>query len=186
MTYDTRISRQFPFFGGIRYLFHLDSMQLTSNFGAHLLELQAQGNIPKTKSLEEVLKSSSEMEAKLIGYDETPIDVVLPDVIGFDKLNVQEPCRRNFNSKMHIKEERNGDSSCIKPVLQPPPSFEAVKIQPSETRGNPSCDANSQAKGTVNVSCTSRVSSMEYFSNFLTLRKSSRRITQSNSKSSFV
>ncbi|KAH0970234.1 hypothetical protein GBA52_022390 [Prunus armeniaca] len=110
-------------------------------------ELKAQGNIPKTKSLEEVLKSSSEMEAKLIGYDETPIDVVLPDVIGFDKLNVQEPCRRNFNSKMHIKEERNGDSSCIKPVLQPPPSFEAVKIQPSETRGNPSCDANSQAKG---------------------------------------
>lgn len=87
---------------------------------------------------------------------------------------------------MHIKEERNGDSSCIKPVLQPPPSFEAVKIQPSETRGNPSCDANSQAKGTVNVSCINRVSSMEYFSNFLTLRKSSRRITQINSKSSFV
>lgn len=150
------------------------------------MELQAQGNIPKTKSLEEVLKSSNEMEAKLIGYDETPIDVVLPDVIGFDKLNVQEPSRRNFNSKMHIKEERNGDSSCIKPVLQPPPSFEAVKIQPSETRGNPSCDANSQARGTVNVSCISRVSSMEYFSNFLTLRKSSRWVTRSNSKSSFV
>uniref|UniRef100_A0A7N2L0R6 Dicer-like protein 4 n=2 Tax=Quercus lobata TaxID=97700 RepID=A0A7N2L0R6_QUELO len=41
-------------------------------------KLKAQGYKLKS-SLEEVLKSSCKMEAKLIGYDETPIDVTTPD-----------------------------------------------------------------------------------------------------------
>ncbi|KAK4604657.1 hypothetical protein RGQ29_012930 [Quercus rubra] len=50
-------------------------------------KLKAQGYKPKS-SLEEVLKSSCKMEAKLIGYDETPIDVTTPDAIGFEKLKL--------------------------------------------------------------------------------------------------
>ena len=42
------------------------------------VDLQAQGYKLKS-SLEEVLKSSCKMEAKLIGYDETPIIVTTPD-----------------------------------------------------------------------------------------------------------
>lgn len=121
-----------------------------------------------TNSLEEVLKSSSEMEAKLIGYDETPIDVVLLDASGFDNLNVQES-RRNFNSQGHpINQVRNGHSSGRKPVRQSPTSSGAVKMRPNKIRENPKNDANSQSGGTVNVSCTYRVSSMGYFSNLLT------------------
>lgn len=37
--------------------------------------IQELGYKPKSKSLEEVLKSTHKVEAKLIGYDETPIDV---------------------------------------------------------------------------------------------------------------
>lgn len=122
-----------------------------------------------TNSLEEVLKSSREMEAKLIGYDETPIDVVLLDASGFDNLNVQEASRRNLNSQGHpINQDRNGHFSCRKPVRQSPSSSGAVKMRPNKTRENSKNDANSQSGGTVNVSCTYRVSSMGYFSNLLT------------------
>jgi len=39
------------------------------------MDVQAQGWKEKSKTLEEVLESTSKMEPKLIGYDETPIDV---------------------------------------------------------------------------------------------------------------
>ncbi|XP_068345228.1 dicer-like protein 4 [Pyrus communis] len=121
-------------------------------------KLKAQGNIPMTNSLEEVLKSSSEMEAKLIGYDETPIDVVLLDASGFDNLNVQEVSRRNFNSQGHpINQERNGHSSCRKPVRQSPSSSGAVKMRPNKTRENSKNDANSQSGGTHTATSRSRL-----------------------------
>jgi hypothetical protein len=45
------------------------------------MDVQAHGLIPKSKKLEEVLKSSSKMEAKLIGYNEPPIDVNTPEAL---------------------------------------------------------------------------------------------------------
>ncbi|GFY85749.1 minichromosome maintenance (MCM2/3/5) family protein [Actinidia rufa] len=52
---------------------------------------KAQGYKFKSKSLEEVLKSTRKMEAKLIGYDEAPIDVTAPVAIPLEKLELQEP-----------------------------------------------------------------------------------------------
>ncbi|XP_062157664.1 dicer-like protein 4 isoform X2 [Alnus glutinosa] len=46
-----------------------------------LTKLKAHDLIPKSKILEEVLRSSSKMEAKLIGYDEPPIDVNTPEAL---------------------------------------------------------------------------------------------------------
>jgi hypothetical protein len=45
------------------------------------VDVQAHDLVPKSKTLEEVLKSSSKMEAKLIGYDESPIDVNTPEAL---------------------------------------------------------------------------------------------------------
>lgn len=123
--------------------------------GLILLELQAQGNIPKSKSLEEILKSSCKMEAKLIGYDETPIDVVASDVVGFEKLTVQEPSSSNINSKVRsISEVSNSNSSCIKRVRQHSSSLGAVKMDPNDSSDNHSSDSNSETRGTVDASCT--------------------------------
>lgn len=123
--------------------------------GLILLELQAQGNIAKSNSLEEILKSSCKMAAKLIGYDETPIDVVASDVVGFEKLTVQEPSSSNINSKVHsISEVSNSNSSCIKRVRQPSSSLGAVKMDPSDSCDNHSSDSNSETRGTVDPSCT--------------------------------
>lgn len=159
---------------------HYESIPL----GLILLELQAQGNIPKSKSLEEILKSSCKMEAKLIGYDETPIDVVASDVVGFKKL-VQEPSSSNINSKVHsISEVSNSNSSCIKRVRQPSSSLGAVKMDPSDSSDNHSSDSNSETRGTVDAYCTSRVS--RAFLTFAHCKKISRWATQINSKISFV
>ncbi|KAF9680685.1 hypothetical protein SADUNF_Sadunf06G0147300 [Salix dunnii] len=61
--------------------------------------LKDQGLIPMTNSLEEVLRNSKKMEAKLIGYDETPIDVA-PDVTGFENSKIQEPFDSNCSYKV--------------------------------------------------------------------------------------
>jgi hypothetical protein len=45
------------------------------------VDVQARGLIPKSKTWEKVLKSISKMEAKLIGYDEPPIDVNTPEAL---------------------------------------------------------------------------------------------------------
>lgn len=95
------------------------------------------------------------MAAKLIGYDETPIDVVASDVVGFEKLTVQEPSSGNINSKVHsISEVSNSNSSCIKRVRQPSSSLGAVKMDPSDSCDNHSSDSNSETRGTVDPSCT--------------------------------
>ncbi|KAK3007427.1 hypothetical protein RJ639_013553 [Escallonia herrerae] len=64
-------------------------------------KLKAQGYKARSKSLEEVLRSSQKMEAKLIGYDEKPTDVLASYPIGFEKLAVHEPLRSNGHLKMH-------------------------------------------------------------------------------------
>ncbi|KAM5548130.1 dicer-like protein 4 [Rosa sericea] len=111
--------------------------------------LKAQGNIPKSKlSLEEALKSSCKLEPKLIGYDETPIDVTALDVIGFDKLNVQEASSSSSNSDVHsISEVSSGNSSCIKRLRQPPASLGEVKMDSTNACNSRSSDAISQTRG---------------------------------------
>lgn len=106
--------------------------------------MQAKGYIPKSKTLEEVLKSSCKMEAKLIGYNEPPIDVNTPDAIGFEKLTVQPFCR-DFEPQIRPLTK----ASIIAPVIKKP--FGALRGQPSGTVENHSCDPDSQTTGIVIV-----------------------------------
>ena len=110
--------------------------------------MQAQGYAPKSKSLEEVLKSSCKEEAKLIGYDETPIVVITPDVIGFEKLMLQQPSGRDFEPKIiSFNGASNNSSPRIIPISEQP--FRALRGQPCTTVENHSCDPDSQATGTA-------------------------------------
>lgn len=95
-----------------------------------------------TNSLEEVLRNSQKMEAKLIGYDETPIDVAL-DAPGFENSKMQEPFDINYSYEV-----RNSS----------PPRFEAVDAwslspldftgrHPSETTGDLGCDRDVHITG---------------------------------------
>ncbi|KAL9399688.1 hypothetical protein Peur_008649 [Populus x canadensis] len=108
--------------------------------------LKDQGLIPMTNSLEEVLRNSQKMEAKLIGYDETPIDVAL-DAHGFENSKIQEPF--GINCSYEVRD------SC-------PPRFEAVDAwslspldftegQPSEATGDLRCDRDVHITGKVDL-----------------------------------
>lgn len=108
--------------------------------------LKDQGRIPMTNSLEEVLRNSQKMEAKLIGYDETPIDVAL-DAPGFENSKMQEPFDINCSYEV-----RNSS----------PPRFEAVDAwslspldvtgrHPSETTGDLGRDRDVHITGKVDL-----------------------------------
>jgi endoribonuclease Dicer len=113
------------------------------------VDVQAKGYVPKSKTLEEVFKSSCNMEAKLIGYDETPIDVNTPEAIGFEKLTVQ-PFSRDFEPQIsRLTEASDNNISCITPVTKN--LFGALRGQPSGTIENHSCDPDSQTTGIVSV-----------------------------------
>lgn len=107
--------------------------------------LKDQGRIPMTNSLEEVLRNSQKMEAKLIGYDETPIDVAL-DAPGLNS-KMQEPFDINCSYEV-----RNSS----------PPRFEAVDAwslspldvtgrHPSETTGDLGRDRDVHITGKVDL-----------------------------------
>ncbi|KAG2668405.1 hypothetical protein I3760_15G159000 [Carya illinoinensis] len=70
--------------------------------------MQAQSYIPKSRTLEEVLKSSCKMEARLIGYDETPVYVNTPHAIGFEK---GQACRTAENPSSYTDLQPTGGSN---------------------------------------------------------------------------
>jgi endoribonuclease Dicer len=113
------------------------------------VDVQAKGYKPKSKTLEEVLKSSRKMEAKLIGYDETPIDVNTPEAIGFEKSTVQ-PSSGDFEPQIfRLTKVSDNNISCITPAIKK--QFGALRGQPSRTIENHSCDPDSQTTGIVIV-----------------------------------
>ncbi|XP_023928784.1 dicer-like protein 4 isoform X2 [Quercus suber] len=118
--------------------------------------LKAQGYKPKS-SLEEVLKSSCKMEAKLIGYDETPIDVTTLVAIGFEKLMVQPPFGSDFEPQIHpLNGTSNNSPTGITPLSKQP--FRDLRGQPCTTAENHGCDPDSQATGgSHQVTATSRL-----------------------------
>ncbi|CAI0395038.1 unnamed protein product [Linum tenue] len=79
--------------------------------------LRAQGHGQKSNSLEQVLKHSNKEEAKLIGFDETPVDIATADAC--------EPRGRVYDPQ-HYSLKRVGDRT-------PPPcsSSSSTKSQPS-------------------------------------------------------
>ncbi|XP_058180782.1 dicer-like protein 4 [Rhododendron vialii] len=104
------------------------------------VKLKDQGYKLKSKSLEDVLKSSRKMEAKLIGYDEAPIDVTAPDAIPWDKLKLKEPSRSRSNQKVYpISDEAKKIifSPRMGSIIEPqPPSLEARGPLSTASRGN--------------------------------------------------
>ncbi|GAB2300240.1 endoribonuclease Dicer, variant 2 [Dionaea muscipula] len=57
-----------------------------------LATLQAEGYKAKTKSLEEILKISPKMDARLVGFDETPISVSPPPFVSkLESLSLEDP-----------------------------------------------------------------------------------------------
>ncbi|GLU01387.1 hypothetical protein SLE2022_186970 [Rubroshorea leprosula] len=72
-------------------------------------ELKSQGYAPKSKTLEEVLKGINKMEPLLIGYDEKPIDVTIPDTTAFENMKLEEPSS-NFKLRTHSNRKTNTSS----------------------------------------------------------------------------
>ncbi|CAK7338282.1 unnamed protein product [Dovyalis caffra] len=100
--------------------------------------LKDQGLIPRTNSLEEVLRNSQKMEAKLIGYDETPIDLIATNFPGVESLKIQEPLDSSCGSEV-----RDSCSPCVKAVNARSPSLlDFTGRQPSETTSDLRCDKN--------------------------------------------
>ena len=100
--------------------------------------MQDQGLIPMTNSLEEVLRNSKKMEAKLIGYDETPIDVA-PEATGFENSKIQEPFDSNCSYEVR---------PCIKAFNARTPSpLDFTGSQSSETTGDLRCDRHMHITG---------------------------------------
>ncbi|XP_021275639.1 dicer-like protein 4 isoform X1 [Herrania umbratica] len=109
-------------------------------------KLKALGYAPKSKSLEEVLKKSRKMEAKLIGFDETPVDVADPDTNGLENMKLQQSVENDFNPRIHfINKAINLCQPCNSPVNGPMPSFEVKEgytPSPIEVKGALPCSSN--------------------------------------------
>ncbi|KAF7839616.1 dicer-like protein 4 isoform X1 [Senna tora] len=107
-------------------------------------ELKSQGWKSKSKPLEEVLKSTCKEEAKLIGYDEMPVDVTEDSII--EPIMVKGNQWRNFNpesSTIGDVEAVDICSPCSTPVSQQLPSS-TNKGKLGETSENHDCDSISQ------------------------------------------
>lgn len=133
--------------------------------------MQDQGYMLHSESLEEVLKSSSKMEAKLIGYDEKPIDVAF-DSFEFEKLKMQEHSNSDCNRKiqpMKMK-PKNVCSPCIKPVSDLPQfQIKASEQQPHEIVQGNSFDSGSQTTGIVFVTVLALCGAITAFSHWNTI-----------------
>lgn len=112
--------------------------------------LQEHGFKTKSKSLEEVLKSTHKMEAKLIGYDETPTHVSAPYATGLDNLKVQDFFKGGASSsKVHplgAEPHRSGGTK-IKPIRQMSSLCDPRECQPVAKEDNNSCSSDSQTSG---------------------------------------
>ncbi|KAL1372177.1 hypothetical protein HN51_002320 [Arachis hypogaea] len=104
-------------------------------------ELKAQGWRPRSKPLEEVLKSTFKGEAKLIGYNETPIDVTAINSI--EHVMVNGNLSSNSNPIIRPLREVIG----IKPVDQK--VQHSSKGQPSGTYDNRDCAGDLSRTGTA-------------------------------------
>ncbi|KAK9269302.1 hypothetical protein L1049_001073 [Liquidambar formosana] len=107
-----------------------------------LAKLKAQGYVSKSKSLEEVLKSSDKKEAKLIGYDETPIDLIAAK---FEELRVQELSGSDFSPKITTE-----PTPCIKRIGREAPSPLRAGGLSSETVEDNSYYTDSHTPGGLN------------------------------------
>lgn len=114
-----------------------------------ILMLKEQGYKPKYKSLEDVVKLTRKMEAKLIGYDEMPTNGVAPYATGINNLKAREPSRSGGSSKVHpiSVEPKKLCASWFKPVRQAPSIRAPPESQQIESNDIYSCLTDSQTAG---------------------------------------
>ncbi|XP_027919054.1 dicer-like protein 4 isoform X1 [Vigna unguiculata] len=108
-------------------------------------KFKAQGWKAKSKTLEEVLESTSKMEPKLIGYDETPIDVTDTSIAK----NIMVTADLYSKSNPEIRPIQDTDeicSPCVKPIGQLLQS--SAREKPSEIFEN-HCSSESSGTGTA-------------------------------------
>ncbi|KAE8724485.1 Dicer-like protein 4 [Hibiscus syriacus] len=114
---------------------------------AHQLyeKLKDLGYAPKSISLEEALKGSIKAEAKLIGFDETPINVAVPDIAAFGNMKLQESLDDDCNPETHSinKATSSPGSPFTSPSSRPLHSSEAKAGRSASS----SCGIASQSKG---------------------------------------
>ncbi|XP_019453233.1 PREDICTED: dicer-like protein 4 isoform X2 [Lupinus angustifolius] len=106
-----------------------------------------QGWKPKSKSLEEVLKTTYKMEPKLIGYDETPIDVTAANAIENIMVN-GDPYRKSNPVIRPIRDVINIPTPSAKPVGQRLQSSPKERL--SETIETNGCDNDSLRTDSLN------------------------------------
>ncbi|XP_030456382.2 dicer-like protein 4 isoform X1 [Syzygium oleosum] len=131
---------------------NLNKQDALRNSAQQVIEqLKAQGYTPKSKSLEEILKSSCKMEARLIGYDEAPVDVMSFDVDGSENINVA-PSNMNCSRKVYaVNEASRSSSSSIIPLGKQPLSLSetATGSDANEMSADTRCDNESRRKGAI-------------------------------------
>ncbi|KAE8682671.1 Dicer-like protein 4 [Hibiscus syriacus] len=118
---------------------------------AHQLyeKLKALGYAPKSNSLEEVLKGSIKAEAKLIGFDETPINVAVPDTVAFGNMKLQESFDDDCNPETRSinKTTSSPGSPCTSPISKSLHSLEAKTGRSTSS----SCGIDSPSKGESHI-----------------------------------
>ncbi|XP_013667310.2 dicer-like protein 4 isoform X1 [Brassica napus] len=96
-----------------------------------LTNLKAHGHIKTSNPLEDVLKNSIRNEAKLIGYDEEPIDVVDRDGLDVENLNIQDSFEEDPITESKTSE--TSSSYIIRRVLTNAPPSEKEESLPQKT-----------------------------------------------------
>lgn len=114
--------------------------------------LQDHGYKPKSKSLEEILKLTHKMEAKLIGYNETPTDVTAPYATELDNLKVQDSNKSGASSsKVHPLgvQSHTSEDTKIKSIKKISSLPDPLECQTVVEENDDSCSSKSQTTGNV-------------------------------------
>lgn len=150
------------------------------------VDVQAQGLKLKSKTLEDVMKSTFKTEPKLIGYDETPIDVTNTTTIGQVMVNGDLRNKANTEIRPIQKVSADASSSYVKPVAQRLQSSPKGKL--SETIRNRDCVSDSSKTGNIKKYCSTFVlpNSGASTSVLLILTVFSHYLVQRNSKIAIV
>lgn len=110
-------------------------------------KLKSQGYAPKSKTLEEVLKAMEKEEPRLIGYNETPIDVTIPNTTEFENFKLDEPSSSfNLETPSFRKRTKINTVSPSNSGVRLPPSSPLKRADGDAAEGdssNSSEDANS-------------------------------------------
>ncbi|KAK4798282.1 hypothetical protein SAY86_030608 [Trapa natans] len=88
---------------------------IKTSAGKLFLQLKSRGYFPKVKSLEEVLRQCEKMEPKLIGFDETPIEVISPDLVEPGTSSYWLSLKENKSPKRDMVPQR---TVALKPLIK--------------------------------------------------------------------